>query len=69
MECSLVECVQRGLKTARRSTCVYIKGLPGGGSGGDSDDDSKAIFVEKLEEFSANDPALTLMRADQQPPT
>ena len=69
MECSLVKCVQQGLRTARRSTYGYIKRLPGGGSAGDSDEDSKAIFVEKLEEFSGNDPALTLMRADQQPST
>lgn len=60
MECSLLECVQRGLKTARRSTCVYIKRLPGGGSGCDSEDDSRAIFVEKLEEFCGNDRGMTV---------
>ena len=44
----------------RPVTAVYIKRFLGGGPVSESDDGFKAIFVEKLEELSGNDPALTV---------
>ena len=65
--CDLVICVERGLKTSRRSTSVYVKRLPSAGMGSATDAEYRLLFIEKLEEFNGDYPELTLdtyMRAN-----
>lgn len=51
IECDLLECINRGLKTSRRSTSVYVKRLPHVGLNTEVDDEHMAVFAEKLSEF------------------
>ena len=60
VECDLLICVQRGLKTSRRSTSVYVKRLPANGFNFDVDNEHLTVFSEKLNEFGESHPELTV---------
>ena len=60
VECDLLVRVQRGLKTSRRSTCVYVKRLPHNGLGSVIDGEHRLLFIERLEEFNESHPELTI---------
>ena len=60
IECDLVDCVRKGVKTTRKSTAVFVKHLPYCDEAGDVDVDQKTIFQEKLEEFSCTDGTLNI---------
>lgn len=58
LNCDLLDCISRGIKTARRSTPVYVKRLPWCDPEGSINDDHKMIFQEKLSEFNCNERVL-----------
>lgn len=60
IECDLLLCVKRGLKTTRRSTRVYVKRLPGGELDSLSEMEYRLLFIEKLEEFTEDHPELSI---------
>ena len=60
IKCELLECVQRGIKTSRRSTSVYIKRLPMCDHNGQIDVELKLIFDEKFDEFKCYRPDFTI---------
>lgn len=60
VECDLLDCISKGIKTARRSTAVYVKRLPLCDDDGIIDNDHKLMFAEKLEEFRLIDGTLNV---------
>jgi hypothetical protein len=60
VQCELLEYVQRGLKTSRRSTSVYVKKLPLSGFDSEIDNEHVALFGEKLIEFDELHHELTI---------
>jgi hypothetical protein len=60
LRCELIGHVQKGLKTSRRSTSIYIKRLPICQHTGEIDDDQMIVFGEKLMEFNLHHPELTV---------
>jgi hypothetical protein len=62
VECDLLECVRRGVKTPRRSTTVYVKRLPLMGVEDEIDEDQISVFAEKFSEFNEQYAELTVER-------
>ena len=60
VECDLLFCIQRGLKTTRRSTSVYVKRLPVNELDESYGNDDKLLFIEKLDEFADKHPELNI---------
>jgi hypothetical protein len=60
VECDLLECVRRGVKTPRRSTTVYVKRLPLIGVDDEIDQDQIGIFAERFSEFNEQHTELTV---------
>ena len=62
VECDLLACVRRGVKTPRRSTTVYVKRLPLMGVEDEIDEDQISVFAEKFTEFNEQYAELTVER-------
>lgn len=60
VECELLQCVQRGLKTSRRSTSVFVKRLPLEELYDEHDDEYLKLFWERASEFTDHHPELTI---------
>ncbi len=56
----LLLCVERGIKTSRKCTTVYIKQLPACDLNGDVDSSQKSEFEGKLKEFTIHSSNLTI---------